>query len=200
MQVVDEIDVKGAGTLDRILDHEFQDKAGDDAADGKGQDGAPVGGFIAFEIIDGYDGRNGKQVQQVDTDRKPHHEKDKDDPFIRTLLVGMVLPFEDRPEYQGGEKGRGGINLALDGTVPIGIAKGVGQGADDPRAHDREVLLAGPVVIAIAFDQGSGCAQGQDDLTREMSDRPEQKKDAKPAGSGAHEIDGPGRGKGIVTK
>ncbi len=123
-------------------------------------------------------------------DRKTHHEKDKDDPFVGAGFIGMVLPFEDGPEDQGGKEGGRGIDFPLDGAVPEGITEGIGQGADDAGAHDGKDLLA----VGFAHDAF------HDEFAGEMGDGPEQEEDGKAAGDGAHEIDAAGGGMRVIAK
>ncbi len=174
-----------------ILDHEFLNETGDDATDQKGDDRAPDGRFIPFEIIDHHDGGNGQQVQQVDTDGEPHHIEDEDDPSVGAGFVGILLPFEDGPEDEGGKKGRGGIDFAFDGAVPERIAESIGEGADDAGSHDGECL------IAVGFSIG---IVPQHDPAGKMGNGPEQEEDGQAAGDGAHEVDGTGGGMGVIAE
>jgi len=111
-----------------------------------------------------------------------------------------LLPFprlfhliEDGPENQGSEKGGSGIDFAFDGAVPERVAEGVGQGADNAGAHDGEELLTGRRIIRtrilLLYE-----------LTREVSNGPEQEEDGQPAGDGAHEVDASGGGMRIVAE
>src|SRR5882757_6876111 len=106
---VDKEDIKEAGAFDGVLDDDDLDDAGDDTADKEGNEGAPEGGVVAFEVIDHHDGGDGQQVEQVDADGQAHHIKDEDDPFVGAGLIGILFPFEDGPEYEGGKKGGGGV-------------------------------------------------------------------------------------------
>ena len=74
--------------------------------------------FEAFEIIDHDNGRDGEQVQEVDSDGEAHQVEDKDDPFVGAGFVRLLFPFEDGPEYEGGEESRGGVHFAFDGAIP----------------------------------------------------------------------------------
>ena len=82
VQLVDKIDIESAGAFDRRLDDKLLHYTGDDATDEEGQDGAFEGWFIAPEIIDHYDGRDGQEVQEMYADGKSHHKKDEDEPFV----------------------------------------------------------------------------------------------------------------------
>ena len=51
----------------------------------------------------------------MDTDGETGEVEDEHEPTVGMGLVGMVFPFEDEPEDQGGEHGGIGINLAFNG-------------------------------------------------------------------------------------
>ena len=54
--------------------------------------------LVAAEIIHQTDGRDGQQVQQVNTDGQSHEVRDSDQPSVTTLFVCLLIPFEDQPE------------------------------------------------------------------------------------------------------
>ena len=56
-------------------------------------------------VIHQYDGRDAEQVEQVNTDAEPRHIGDEHQPSVAVRLVGMVFPFQDKPENHG-SKGR----------------------------------------------------------------------------------------------
>ncbi len=62
VELIDKEDIQHARAFDCVLDYHYLYHAGYQAADDKGQDGAPDSGFVAFEIIDHDDGRDGQQV------------------------------------------------------------------------------------------------------------------------------------------
>jgi len=127
----------------------------------------------------------------VDADGESHHIKEEYDPFVGARLVGMVLPFEDGPEYQGGEEGGRGVYFAFDGAVPKGVAEGIGQGAYDTGAHDGEQL---------AFIGFGRSILTLNELAGEVRDGPEQEEDGQTAGNGAHEVDAAGGGMRTVAE
>ncbi len=93
VETIHEKDIETGGGLDRVLDHEFLYDAGNGAADHESGYRAPGGGFITFEIVDHHDGRDGEEVEQVDTDGQAHHIKDEDDPFVGAGFIGIMFPF-----------------------------------------------------------------------------------------------------------
>ena len=126
----------------------------------------------------------------MNTDGKPHHIKKENDPFVGAGPIGMMLPFEDGPEDQGGEEGAGSIYFPFYGTVPVGIAESIGQGANNAGAHDGEELLF------IWFYVGDLLYE----LTGKMGDRPEKEENGQAAGDGAHEVDAPCGGERIIAE
>src|SRR6185437_1891046 len=191
VELVDEEDIEIGGALDGILDHEFLHESGDGAADDEGDEAAPEGRLIPFKIVNHHDGGDGQQVEKVDADGQPHHIKDKDDPAVGVRFIGIVLPFEDGPENEGGEEGGGGIDLTLYGAIPIRIAKGAGHGADHAGGHDQKCLK----LIRLPVRVGT-----HHELTGEMGGDPEQEEDRDTAGECAEKVDAMRSGMRVITK
>ena len=63
----------------------------------------------------------------MNTDTQTHEVCDEDEPFIGPFFVGLFIPFEDEPKNDGGEEGRGGIDLSLDGREPERVTERVRQ-------------------------------------------------------------------------
>ena len=97
--------IKPGSSLDGILDYKFLDQSGDYTTNKKGEYRSPGRRCITFIIIYHHDGRNGKQVQQMDADGETHHIKYKNDPAVCFRFFGFVFPFQNGPEYEGGKKG-----------------------------------------------------------------------------------------------
>ena len=71
--------------------------------------------------------RNGEEVQEVDTDRKSHQERNEHDPSVGIWLVSLLIPLGHRPEDHGGEEGRHRIYLTFDCREPESVAESVGK-------------------------------------------------------------------------
>ena len=69
--------------------------------------------FVFSEVVDQNNGRDGKQVKQVNADGESDEIGNKDEPAVGVGLIGNVFPFQDGPEYHRGKEGRGGVNLCL---------------------------------------------------------------------------------------
>ena len=179
-QRVDEEKVEHRAHVDRVGD----DDAVDDQQDGTGDQrrvdqAAPRDGLRGAEIVDEDQRRDGQQVEDVHADRKAHQVGDQHDPARGMGLVGLLLPLEHEPHYQGGKHRREGVDLALDGREPEGVGKSVGQRSDGSGAQH------GPGVgrrqlMTVARDQAAG----------QVGNRPEKEQDAERAGQGVHGIDG----------
>ena len=69
-----------------------------------GAKGQPDTGILKlFEINDEDNGRNGKQVEQVNTDRKPHHVSDENKPAIGARTF-FCIPSQNCPENNCSEE------------------------------------------------------------------------------------------------
>ena len=71
------------------------------------------------------DGRQTEQVQKVNANRQSRHVHYKYKPSVTMRLVGMVFPFQYKPEYHCCEGRRVGINLTLYSREPESIAEGI---------------------------------------------------------------------------
>ena len=88
-----------------------------------------------FIIIYQGDGGQAEQVEQVHADAKSREVENQYEPAVGVGLVGMVLPFQNQPEHQGGEHRGVGINFALDGREPERVAPRVSQRARQAARH-----------------------------------------------------------------
>ena len=94
---------------------------------------AGLGRFLI--IIYQGDGGQAEQVEQVHADAKSREVENKHEPAVRVGLIGVVLPFQNQPEHQGGEHRGVGINFALDGREPERVAPRVSQRARQAARH-----------------------------------------------------------------
>ena len=76
----------------------------------------------------------------MDSDGETSEIEDEHKPTVGVGLVGMVFPFEDEPEHDGGKGRRIGINLALHSREPERVAPGVGQSTGQTGTHDDDGL------------------------------------------------------------
>ena len=63
-----------------------------------------IGIAILLVVPDEYQRWQAEQIEQMHTDREPREVSDEYNPTIRVRLVGMLFPFEHKPEYQGGKQ------------------------------------------------------------------------------------------------
>ena len=117
----------------------------------------------------------------MNTDGKPHHVKNEDDPAVGFGLFSLIFPFQDGPENQGcKERGRT-VYFPFNCTVPERITEGISQGAYDAGADDGKNLAGTQLEICLL-----------NDFTGEMGDGPEEKENRKAAQDSTHEIHRPG--------
>ena len=86
-----------------------------------------VGLWHLLIVIYQYDGRDAKQVEQVDTNTQTSHIGDEHEPSVAMRFVGVVFPLQYQPENDCCEGRREGIYLTLHGREPEGIAEGVDE-------------------------------------------------------------------------
>ncbi|CDE56982.1 unknown [Prevotella sp. CAG:873] len=98
-------------------------------------------------------------------------------------LVGTILPFENKPEHQGGTERREGINLTLDGAEPKGVTPRVGQCTANAGSHDDHQFGQRNFLCIIAYHQAA----------HEVRHRPEQQQNGGCAQQRRHRVDGYGR-------
>ena len=167
-------------------------QVGNDAEEHDGQDHArqredaeqmPEGdGLLVLLIIDKeYDGRDGQQVEQVDTDGQAHQEADEDEPAVGIRRIGLFFPFERRPEDHGGEERRHRIDFPFYGREPERIGKTVGESAHDPCAEERDGTGFGERPSPLLLEPAS-----------EVDDGQVEEEDGQAGAEGAHRIDGDG--------
>src|SRR5262249_33696250 len=106
----------------------------------------------------------------------------------------------DGPEDEGRKEGRGGVNFTFDGAIPEGVAKGIGEGADNTGGQDGKGLLLVGFRVGIIRGYAVGCDALHDQFPGEVRDRPKEKKDRKTTGDRAHEVDTAGSCMRIVTE
>ncbi len=134
--------------------------------------------LVALVVPHEHDGRQAEQVEQVDTNGEARHVENKNKPAVGMRLVGVVFPLQDEPEHHSGE-GRGvGIDLALDGREPEGVAEGI-----DERTHHARRL------------NGNGLGGGQlvptvnEQAAHQVGNRPEEEQNGTCREQGAHHVD-----------
>src|SRR6185312_7603448 len=125
----------------------------------------------------------------MNTDGKPHHVENKDEPAVGARFISHILPFQDGPENQGRKERGGTVNFAFHCTVPERIAESIGQGANSAGGDNGKDL---------ALAKGKICFLNN--FTCEMGYGPEKKKDGQAAQECTHEIHGPGCREGIIAK
>ena len=88
-------------------------------------------------------------------------------PTVRTRLVGIVLPFQYKPEYNSGEERRESIDFTLYGTKPESIRERISQRSDNTRTNDGYKLgdTANLTVLT-------------DEATKQMGNSPKKEQDA----------------------
>ena len=79
--------------------------------------------FPLFVIEHEDEGRNRKEIKQMDTDRQTHQEGYEDDPPVGIRSVGLVVPLCHRPEHQRSDKGRHGVHLSFHSREPECVAE-----------------------------------------------------------------------------
>ena len=90
-----------------------------------------------------YDGRHAKKVEQVDAYAQSCHVHNQHKPAVAVRLVGVVFPFQYKPEHHRSERRRVGINLALNGTEPERVAERVDECAHKAARLDGNQLVGG---------------------------------------------------------
>ena len=86
-----------------------------------------IGIGVSLEVPYQHKCRQTEQVQQVYANTETGKIGYEDKPAVGTRLVSIVLPLENKPEYNGGEEAGVGINLALYGRVPECVGESVCQ-------------------------------------------------------------------------
>ena len=64
------------------------------------------------------------------SDGKSYHVCNEHEPAVAVRFVGMILPFEDKPEHDCGESRGVSINLPLDSREPECVAECVYERTD----------------------------------------------------------------------
>ena len=136
------------------------------------------GGILALLVIeDKHQSRQTKEVQQVDTDAQACEIGNEYEPAVAVRLVGMVLPLEHQPEYNGREEAAVGIHLTLDGTEPEGVRERIdectGHGAG---LHDDGLRQCGHLSTL------------PHQLAHQMAGAPEEEHDAGSTEQRAHRV------------
>ena len=65
----------------------------------------------------------------MDTDGEARDIGYEENPTVAAWTVGLILPFQDKPEHQRSEERGEGIDLSLNSREPESIAEGIGQSA-----------------------------------------------------------------------
>ena len=118
-QHIDKEEFKPSAYCDDARHHAIEHDCHNDKRDGESRQRAFQVGFrMAFVVVNKHNCRDAQQVEEMDTDRQACHVCNEHKPAVGVRLVGMVFPFQNEPEDDGGE-GRGiGIHLALDSREP----------------------------------------------------------------------------------
>ena len=114
----------------------------------------------------------------MDTDAESDEERDEDNPSGALRVVGNLLPLQDGPEGDGGEKRRHGVNLALHGIEPERLGEGVGHRAC--KASQKHTYFIYPRRILAFFHPH---------FSRHHRDGPEKEDNGEAAANGRHHID-----------
>ena len=132
--------------------------------------------FAQFEVNNQRHGRDGQQVQQVNSDGKTYQIGDKNNPAMRIGtrlgIVVLEVPLQDAPEHQCSEEGGHSIDLALYGREPEGVGEGVGQTTHEGGTEHGNHAT------------GSHLAALGHQLTAQHGDGPEQKHNRQTATNG----------------
>ena len=132
---------------------------------------------VVLEIVDHHDGRDGKQIEQMDAYRQAHQIGYQDYPAVRLRLGRRVFPLEDSPEHHRRKERRHGVDLALDGREPERVRKRVGQRAHKAGAQHRPHAPRLGVLHVVYKNSAP-----------QVSDGPAQKQDGECAGQGRHYV------------
>ena len=137
-EVIDKEQFEAARQLNRTFDQSLLDKSEKCHRHNSGDHQPLPRKLIVPIVIHQRYGWDGQQIQEVNSDGKPHEVSDEDEPFGGSLLIGDVLPLQDRPKHQSREEAGQSVHLPLHSTEPEGITEGVGQCTDDSRAQDSD--------------------------------------------------------------
>ena len=105
--------------------------------------------------------------------------EDEHEPTVGARFVGLLFPFEDEPEDEGGEHGAIGIHFAFDGGEPEGVAPCVGQCRCHTACHDDEGVAGGDFRGVVVDDEAA----------YQVCDAPEEEEDAECGEDGRHDVD-----------
>ena len=65
----------------------------------------------------------------MDADTQSGQISDENDPTVAMRFVGYIFPLQNKPEYNGCEQGRIGINLPFYGAEPESVTAAGGNPA-----------------------------------------------------------------------
>ena len=102
----------------------------------------------------------------MDTDGQSHQEGDEDDPTVGVRPVGLLVPLGHRPENEGGEQGRHGIDLAFDRGEPERVGEAVCQGSDRGAADNGDGA-AGGIITVTARTHETLCKESDGQIQQE---------------------------------
>ena len=182
-EAVHEETVDTGGKLGQVGDDAEEDDSQNQNRNGQHAHRAPErDGFLVFLVINQEDDRRySQQVEQVYADRKTHQEADEHQPAVGVRLVGLLLPFERRPEHDGGKERGHGIDFTLYGREPERVGEAVGKGSDQSGAEKAD---------------GAGLCKRFPpflvDASSEVDDGQVEEEDGEPGAKRAHGVDGDG--------
>ena len=104
-------------------------------------------------------------------------------------FVCIFFPLQDKPEHQGGEHGRVGVNLTFDSRKPKRIAPGVGQCTGESAAHHQDELRP-----------RADHAIGADKFACQMCDAPKEEQNAEGREQGRHDVHHERHLRGVTCK
>ena len=108
---------------------------------------------------------------------KPGEIEDEHQPAIGVRLIGVVFPFENKPEDQSGEHGGVGIDLTFHGREPECVAPSVGERTGQTATHDDNQL-----------GEGGDDAVFANEFPRQVCDAPEEEENAKGGKQCRHDV------------
>ena len=144
---------------------------------------------VLLEIVHQGDGGQAKQVEQVDANAEARQVEDKHEPAVGVRFIGMVLPFQNKPENEGCKHRTISVNLALDGGEPERVAPRIGKGARQACTHNGDGLpgFRDDAILANEF-------------ARQVRDAPEEEQDTQGRQQGRHHVDAQGHLGGVVRE
>ena len=114
----------------------------------------------------------------MDTNGQSHQIGDEHQPTVRMGFVGIVLPFQDEPEYQCCEEAGEGIHFTLHSREPERVAPCVDERTGYATANHSEQLPHRRLLVIL-----------HQEFLSQMRHAPEQEQDTSGTEQGTHDID-----------